>query len=62
MLSALPPILAVKADIRDRQVRATSGLMHRNKTQTLFDHLIGAAEQRRWHGEAERLSGRQIDR
>ena len=27
----------------------------------LFDHLVGAGEQRRWHVEAERSGGRQID-
>src|SRR5262249_561548 len=26
-----------------------------------FDHLVGAGEQRRWHVEAERSGGRQID-
>ena len=26
-----------------------------------FDHLVGAGEQRVWHGEAERLSGLEID-
>src|SRR4051794_39203011 len=26
----------------------------------LFDHLVGAGEQRRWHREPERLSGREI--
>jgi hypothetical protein len=27
----------------------------------LFDHLVGAGEQRLRHGEAEGLSGRQVD-
>jgi hypothetical protein len=27
----------------------------------LFDHLVGAGEQRRWHVETERLRGFQID-
>src|SRR6516164_6113027 len=27
---------------------------------SLFDHLVGAAEQRRRHGKTERLCGRQI--
>src|SRR5207245_10063506 len=26
-----------------------------------FDHLVGAGEQRRWHGEAERLGSLKID-
>ena len=35
--------------------RATSG--HRG----LFDHLISPSKQRRWHGEAERLRGLEVD-
>ena len=27
----------------------------------LFDHLVGAGEQRRWHGEAQGLGGLEID-
>ena len=26
----------------------------------LFDHLVGAGEQREWHGEAERLGGLEV--
>ena len=26
-----------------------------------FDHLVGAGEQRRWHVEAERLGGLEVD-
>ena len=26
----------------------------------LFDHLVGAAEQRQWHGDAERLGGLEV--
>jgi hypothetical protein len=28
---------------------------------TLFDHLVGPGEQRRWHRDAERLSSLKID-
>jgi hypothetical protein len=28
---------------------------------SLFDHLIGAGKQRRWHGEVERLRSLEID-
>jgi hypothetical protein len=31
------------------------------QTALLFDHLVGAREQRRWHVEAKRLGGGQID-
>src|SRR6266498_4461948 len=31
------------------------------QTTLLFDHLIGAGEQRRWHLEAESLSGLEVD-
>ena len=41
---------------------AKSGLMHRSKYQPLFDHLVGAGEERRRHGEAERFGGLHIDR
>jgi hypothetical protein len=28
---------------------------------SLFDHLVGAGKQRRWHGEVERLRSLEID-
>src|SRR6266487_6810878 len=59
--SALLPTLTVTADILNRQIRATSGLMHCNKMRGLFDHLVGAGEQGGWHVEAEGLGGLQID-
>jgi hypothetical protein len=31
------------------------------QTTTLFDHLVGAGEQCRWHNDAKRLCGLQID-
>jgi len=30
-------------------------------TASLFDHLVGAGEQHRWHNDAKRLRGLQID-
>jgi hypothetical protein len=35
--------------------------MHCNKTAFLLDHIVGAAEQRRWHGEAEHPGGLGVD-
>src|SRR6516225_4337389 len=59
-MSALPP----KADIAERlacPLCAKSGHMHRSK-YPLFDHLVGAGEQRLRHREAERLCGLEVDR
>jgi hypothetical protein len=33
---------------------------HIRKWSDLFDHLVGAGKQRRRHGEAERLHGREV--
>jgi hypothetical protein len=39
----------------------SSGSATRVRSSTLFDHLVGAGEQRGRDGEAERLGGRQVD-
>src|SRR5262249_21861491 len=48
---------APKADKEDdialSPLRAKSGLMHCNKTVSLFDHLVGPAEQRERESDAE---------
>src|SRR3954452_11958828 len=54
------PESGLKWDIGPCPVRATTGLMSRQKTR-LFDQLFGAAQQREWHGEPERFGGLKID-
>ena len=43
----------------ERPGPATTHLIRRSKV--LFNHLVRAAEQRQWHGEAERFGGLQVD-
>src|SRR5262249_25274049 len=40
---------------------ANSDLTRRSKQQLLFDHLVGAAEQRKREGETERLRSLEVD-
>ena len=58
--SALPP----KADsgTQSRNVRYVpkADKVRRSKI-VLFDHLVGARQQCRWHRKAERLSGLEVD-
>ena len=34
---------------------------HHNSKRVLFDHLIGAAEQSRWHAQTKSLGGLEVD-
>src|SRR5262245_46963459 len=36
-------------------------VVRQERYSSLFDHLVGAGQQRRWHFEAERLGGLEID-
>src|SRR5262245_1933706 len=52
------------ADIPDRQLRALSDSCTAARgaaVARLFDHLVGAGEERRWHVEAKRLGGFEVD-
>jgi hypothetical protein len=60
-MSALYPKADKRAPISLSLLCDTSGLMHRNKIGVLFDHLVGAGEQRWRHPEAERLRSDQVD-
>ena len=59
--SAYPPGLAVKADIRDRQLRAKTGHEQLQQGNFLLDHLVGKSEQSRRDVEPERLGRFQIE-
>jgi hypothetical protein len=44
-----------RADIRNRQLRAITGHEQSQQINSLFDHLVGAGEQRRRYLKAERF-------
>ena len=48
-------------DINGRLKSANSGCEQSQQGSSLFDHLVGAGEQRRWDVEAERLGGLEVD-
>ena len=59
VMSAYPP-KAVRCNL-GCPLWAKSGLMQCSKEGRLFDHLIGAVNQRGRHSEPERLSGFEVD-
>jgi hypothetical protein len=58
--SAHPPRLSVKADIPPLQLRANSRPEQVQQTKQAYDHLVGAREQRRWHGEAKGVGSLEV--
>src|SRR5262245_42595374 len=60
-MSGLPPVATIKRTSLDVGEVPLTTKMHRSKTATLFDYLVGSGKERRWHGEAKRLRGFEID-
>ena len=59
-----PPAARARGEVRHcRQPKTCTepAVSSRSKWQSLFDHLVGAGEQRRRHVEAERLGGLEVD-
>src|SRR5882672_1160184 len=57
------PSVGSKTEVgrRNRDFRFTPESRHQADKATSLDHLIGAAEQHRWHFEAERFRSLEID-
>ena len=61
VMSALPPKADIDGPQRDvRFVPEADFCAAANNA--LFDHLVGAGEQRRWYGEAKRFCGSEVYR
>jgi hypothetical protein len=59
-MSALP----LKADSGVHsgcRLRANSGHLQSSKNGSLFNHLVGTSEQRRWNNNAKGFGGLQVD-
>jgi hypothetical protein len=52
-MSAMPPIAIESVPRNETSLRANRVLTHRSEKAPLFDHLVGAGEQRRPHLDAE---------
>ena len=59
-MSAMPAIVSDFAAMQRRKCSANYGLMHRSKTAPLFDHLVGAKQDRLRHRKAKRLGSLEV--
>src|SRR5215472_5064267 len=60
-MSGLAPIAAVMLQCHDRSKSATTAVSNHMRKLDLLDHLVGAGEQRRRHGEAQHPGSRMVD-